>query len=88
LRRGFDKESPPTERLFFYLPFEHSERFVDQDRSVELVSALGDADLTAYAVRHRDIIQRFGRFPHRNKLLGRSSTPEEEEFLKLPGSSF
>ena len=60
----------------------------DQERSVALFEALGDDRLTDYAIRHRDIIARFGRFPHRNDVLGRKSTDAEEEFLKQPGSSF
>lgn len=88
IKRGFDRNRPATERLFFYLPFEHSERFVDQDRCVELMESLGDPELLLFATRHRDIIERFGRFPHRNRVLGRASTPAEMEFLKQPGSSF
>jgi uncharacterized protein (DUF924 family) len=90
--QGFDRALLPVERLFVYLPFEHSETLADQDRSCELTRAL-DAypetnDVYRYAVLHRDIIRRFGRFPHRNAILGRASTPEELEFLKGPGSSF
>ena len=89
---GFDRALLPVERLFVYLPFEHSEVLADQERSCDLTRAL-DAypetnDVYRYALAHRDIIQRFGRFPHRNAILGRSSTPEELEFLKGPGSSF
>lgn len=89
---GLDRGLSPVERMFVYLPFEHSESVEDQRRSVELFLAL-DAELEApevldYAVRHREVIERFGRFPHRNEVLGRASTPEEEEFLKEPGSSF
>ena len=76
------------ELLFLYLPFEHSENADAQARSVELISALGDPELTGYAQAHKDIIDRFGRFPHRNVILGRTSTAEEMEFLKGPGSSF
>ncbi len=76
------------ERLFLYLPFEHSERREDQHRSVALISALGDPELTGFAVAHQTIIERFHRFPHRNSALGRQSTPEEIEFLRQPGSSF
>jgi uncharacterized protein (DUF924 family) len=90
--RGFDRSLLPVERLFVYLPFEHSEALADQDRSCDLTRAL-DAypetnDVYRYALAHRDIIRRFGRFPHRNAILGRASTPEELEFLKGPGSSF
>ena len=76
------------ERLFLYLPFEHQENIDAQARSVELISALGDPELTEYAQAHKDIIDRFGRFPHRNAILGRTSTAEEMEFVKGQGSSF
>lgn len=76
------------ERLFLYLPLEHSEDMADQDSAVDLISALGDAEYTRYAIAHRAIIDRFGRFPHRNAILGRTSTPEEMAFLSEPGSSF
>jgi len=79
---------PMDRRIFFYLPFEHSEAYPDQLRSVELISALGDEEYTRYAEAHREVIARFGRFPHRNVILGRESTPEELEFLQQPGSSF
>jgi uncharacterized protein (DUF924 family) len=71
------------------MPFMHSENLGRQRRSVELFRALGgEDDATGYAVRHMEIIERFGRFPHRNELLGRRTTPEEAEFLTQPGSSF
>jgi uncharacterized protein (DUF924 family) len=76
------------ERLFLYLPYEHSEDLADQERSVHLMGSLDDAGYLDYAVRHRDIIARFGRFPHRNAILGRPSTPEELGFLEGPNSSF
>ena len=76
------------ERLFLYLPFEHQENADAQARSLELISVLGDPELTKYALAHKDIIDRFGRFPHRNAILGRTSTAEEMEFLEGPGSSF
>lgn len=85
---GLDRGLFAEARLFLYLPFEHSESRDDQDRAVELITALGDAKWTRYAVAHRDIISRFGRFPHRNAALGRASTAEEIEFLKGPGSAF
>lgn len=85
---GFDTSLTPNERLFLYLPFEHSEAMADQDTAVRLISALGDAQYTRYAIAHRDIIARFSRFPHRNRVLGRASTPEETAFLATPGSSF
>jgi uncharacterized protein (DUF924 family) len=92
VERGFDRALLPVERLFVYLPFEHSETLADQEKSCELTRPL-DAypetnDIYRYAVLHRDIIRRFGRFPHRNAILGRASTPEEVEFLQGPGSSF
>ena len=88
VERGFDKELDLHGSAFMYLPFEHSEDLADQERAVALFTPLGDDEYTHYAVAHRDIIARFGRFPHRNAILGRQSTPEEEEFLRQPGSSF
>lgn len=85
LSRGFDTQVEPSVRAFFYLPFEHSEALADQDRAVALFQAAGDADLVKWAALHRDIILRFGRFPHRNACLGRVSTPEEEAFLRDGG---
>ena len=86
--RGHDKSLGLHERLFLYLPLEHSEDLSDQERAVDLISALGDAEYTRYAIAHRAIILRFGRFPHRNAILDRTSTPEEIAFLAEPGSSF
>jgi uncharacterized protein (DUF924 family) len=88
IAEGYAGGLSKDERLFFYLPFEHSEDRAVQARCVELMSSLGDPELTHYAQAHHDIIQRFGRFPHRNAILGRSSTAEEVEFLKQPNSSF
>lgn len=85
---GHDRRLGKDERLFCYLPFEHSEALVDQQRAVGLIADLGDAELTRYAVAHRDIVARFGRFPHRNSVLGRTSTRDELAFLAGPGSSF
>jgi uncharacterized protein (DUF924 family) len=79
--RGFDRRILQTERLFFYLPFEHSENLADQERAVALIRALDNADLLKWAELHSDIIRRFGRFPHRNSVLGRTTTPEEQAFL-------
>ena len=87
LARGWDKAMTQSEQLFAYLPFEHSESLEDQDLSCELMKHF-DAEQRQYAERHRDIIRRFGRFPHRNDSLGRQSTPAEIEFLKQPGSGF
>ncbi len=82
----------PIERLFVYLPFMHSEDLAHQRQSVALFQQLAQErdylDSVSYAIRHREIIERFGRFPHRNAILGRPSTPEEVEFLQQPGSSF
>lgn len=78
----------PDRRVFLYLPFEHSEAYADQLRAVELIEELGDDEYTRYAQAHRDVIERFGRFPHRNAVLERTSTPEEIAFLEQPGSSF
>jgi len=90
--KGFDQDLLPVQRWFIYLPFEHSENLADGQRCVDLFSTLtGDPDSAAtidYALRHKSVIERFGRFPHRNKILGRESTPAEAEFLKQPGSSF
>jgi len=81
LARGFDQTTDAMMRVFFYLPFMHSELIADQDRCVRLFEALGDAEQLAYAHRHRDIVAKFGRFPHRNHALGRDTTPAEREFL-------
>lgn len=88
IERGYDAGLSKDERLFFYLPFEHCEDRDTQGRSVALVSDLADADLLKWAQAHKAIIDRFGRFPHRNDILGRASTQEEREFLTQPGSSF
>ena len=83
--RGWDQSMSADERLFAYLPFEHSEALQDQELSLKLFA--GNANFE-WARRHWEIIRRFGRFPHRNAALGRASTPEEIEFLKQPGSGF
>lgn len=95
---GFDTSLRPLEKVFFYLPLEHSESLADQQRSVSLFQKVLDeagpeqkptfAEYLDFAARHRDIIARFGRFPHRNEVLGRISTPEELSFLQQPGSGF
>jgi uncharacterized protein (DUF924 family) len=77
LVRGLDKELPPEERKFLYMPFQHSENLDDQNRAILLFTELGDDHQLGYARHHRDIIERFGRFPHRNAILGRPSRPEE-----------
>ncbi|MEO8422212.1 MAG: DUF924 family protein, partial [Hyphomicrobium sp.] len=86
--RGLDSQVPADRRVFLYLPFEHSEALADQDRCIELTATLGDEEFARYAVLHRDVIARFGRFPHRNAMLGRTPTLEELAFLREPGSSF
>ena len=83
----YDRDWHRVEKIFGYLPFEHSESLADQERACELMRPLGD-ELYDYALRHHRIIARFGRFPHRNAILGRQSTPEELEFLQQPGSGF
>ncbi len=87
IARGFDRNVDRELRNFFYLPFMHSEQLHDQQRCVELVRGLDDDDTLAYAIEHRDIIERFGRFPHRNPALGRATTPEERRFLDEGGFS-
>ena len=86
--RGFDKELDTFERWFIYLPFEHSEDLADQERSVDLFRDVADEEAVKYVAAHRDVIARFGRFPHRNAILGRASTPEEIAYLKEPGALF
>jgi uncharacterized protein (DUF924 family) len=91
IARGFDAALTPVQRAFMYLPFEHSEELADQEESVRLYTALhpelGGEGLD-YAERHRDVIRRFGRFPHRNAALGRQNTAEEESYLSQPGAGF
>ncbi len=88
IAKGFDKDLTKDERSFLYLPFEHAEDPTSQARCVALMATLGDPELVKWAQAHKDIIDRFGRFPHRNLILGRQSTDKEVEFLKQPGSSF
>lgn len=92
IAQQFDQQFPPVQRFFLYLPLEHSENLDDQTESVRLYEQFRDnpelKDTYDYAIRHRDVIERFGRFPHRNQILDRPSTLEEIEFLKQPGSSF
>lgn len=95
---GKDRELTPQERTFIYMPYMHSESLADQDECMRLFRAMADEASGAgketlelnydFAVRHRDIVARFGRFPHRNAVLGRESTPEEKAFLEKPGSAF
>jgi uncharacterized protein (DUF924 family) len=85
LTRGFERQVPDELRMFFYLPFEHSEAMADQERCCALFKALGNADLLHWAELHADIIRRFGRFPHRNAVLGRTTTPDEKAYLENDG---
>lgn len=87
--RGHDRAMPAIRRRFLYLPFEHSESLPDQRYCVSLFEQAGDdPEGLDYARKHLAVIERFGRFPHRNEALERETTPEEEEFLKQPGSGF
>jgi uncharacterized protein (DUF924 family) len=91
IARGFDQVLTPVQRMFVYLPFEHSEDLADQDLSVRLFAALDTASgeqTLGYAIQHRDVIRRFGRFPHRNAALGRVSRADEEAYLAEPGAGF
>jgi len=88
LANGLDRDFNADEKAFCYLPFEHSEALANQKRSVELFQALGNENYANYAQAHLDIIEKFGRFPHRNAILGRTSTSEENEYLAQPGSGF
>lgn len=88
IEQGFDAAMRKNERLFFYLPFEHSEDREDQVLSLRLFVQLGDEEWTRFALAHKAIIDRFGRFPHRNAALNRTSTPEEIALLKEPMGSF
>jgi uncharacterized protein (DUF924 family) len=81
LARGFDRSIDATLRQFFYIPFMHSETLADQDLCVQLCQALGETDLSQYAMMHRDVIAQFGRFPHRNPIVGRDTTADEQKFL-------
>lgn len=87
LESGFDRELMGLQRQFLYMPYQHSEALEDQRHSVELFATV-DANTHEYAVRHLEIIERFGRFPHRNAVLGRESTEAEITFLTEPNSSF
>lgn len=92
VNNNFDRQLLTVQKWFVYLPFEHSENLEHQQKSVELFRQLsGEPDSDSvidFAIRHLKIIERFGRFPHRNQILGRETTPEEAEFLKQPGSGF
>lgn len=86
--QGLDRQLPPEQRSFLYMPWMHSESRLLQRESVRLFTELGRAENLHFARRHAEIIERFGRYPHRNAALGRTSTPEELAFLQQPGSSF
>jgi uncharacterized protein (DUF924 family) len=91
IANGFDATLHDVQRMFIYLPFEHAETIEDQNESVRLFETLRtapDDKSIDYADRHREVIRQFGRFPHRNAALGRTSTPEEETYLAQPGSGF
>ncbi len=92
LARGFDRVLEPVMRIFVYLPFEHAEDPVLQDEAVRLMETLPEApwrpEVVRFAHAHRDVIARYGRFPHRNAILDRASTPAETEYLSQPGAGF
>lgn len=81
IEKRFDAAADSELRVFFYLPFEHAEDLALQERAVQLVEAMRNPEYTRFAILHRDIIARFGRFPHRNRMLGRETTAEEQAFL-------
>jgi uncharacterized protein (DUF924 family) len=87
IERGVNARSDPSLRQFLYMPLMHSEQLPDQLRCIELFRGTGNADNLKYAEEHADIIRRFGRFPHRNRILGRPTTPEEQTFLDRGGFS-
>ena len=87
ISKGFDRDMTEQERLFLYMPFEHSEDREDQALAVELIARLGNEEWTRDAIAHRTIIERFGHFPHRTAILGRHSTAEEVAVLQEPGAS-
>jgi uncharacterized protein (DUF924 family) len=88
LDQGWDRGQPVRRAVVYYIPLEHSEDLADQIRCCELMAALGDPTYLDYAERHKAVIERFGRFPHRNAVLGRESTAAEIAFLTEPGSGF
>ena len=85
---GADQQLEPDKRAFLYMPYMHSESRLIHEQAVNLFNAKGLENSYQFELKHKSIIDRFGRYPHRNELLGRQSTPEEVEFLKQPGSSF
>lgn len=90
LNKGFDSILSPVKRRFMYMPFMHSEKLKDQKKSVSLFERMKNDDPMSYeyALKHYEVIEKFGRFPHRNKVLGRESTDEELNYLSLPGAGF
>jgi uncharacterized protein (DUF924 family) len=88
IEQSFDIAMTTQERLFLYLPFEHSEERADQALAVQLIGSVGNAEWTRSAIAHKEIIDRFGRFPHRNAVLNRLSTADEIAFMKEPNNSF
>lgn len=88
ISRGFDFDLPSEQRVFLYMPFMHSESLLVHEQAVKLFTTLGVASNLDYEMRHKAIIEQFGRYPHRNKILNRLSTVEENSFLFQPGSSF
>ncbi|MAQ70888.1 MAG: hypothetical protein CL565_01710 [Alphaproteobacteria bacterium] len=90
ISKGFDQVLQPVKQRFIYLPFEHSESMTDQKRSLELFEKMKQEDPLSYeyALRHYKVIEEYGRFPHRNAILDRVSTPEEKEYLSKPGAGF
>lgn len=90
LHKGFDKVISSARRRFVYMPFMHSEHLKDQKRSVELFESLKEEEPLSYeyALKHMDVIEKFGRFPHRNETLGRDSSEEEMKYINLPGAGF
>lgn len=87
IAHGFDKSYEPPEQRFFYMPFMHSEALADQEHCIALCAAADDLEGVKYAEIHRDIIRDFGRFPHRNPVLGRETTEQEQAFLDEGGFS-
>lgn len=88
IRRDLDKDLTPIERIFLYMPFMHSESAIIHEEALKLFRDNGIESNLEFEIKHKEIIDRFGRYPHRNKILGRKSTDDELEFLSRPGSSF
>lgn len=86
IERGFDAQVEPGLRRFFYLPFMHSEKLADQERCIRLCEGAGDGEGLEFARQHQDTVARFGRFPHRNTVLGRETTVEERGYLEAEGA--